>query len=359
MPKMRVLIVHPLLGPDFSVHDVFTGWYEALKELGVEVAPFNLNDRLVAFANALADTHQYDETGHPIVKNMFTEEGVFYAAMEGLSHALLTFWPDVVLCVSGFFLNAGTMQLMRMRNFKIVMLCTEAPYQDSEQLERGQLADLVLLNDPVNLEMFREHVPAEYMPHAYRPSLHRPRQGPRNPELASDLCFIGTAFPSRVSFFELMDLDGIDVLLGGNEWGKLDPSSPLARCVGSGLGEPDCVDNEQGVRLYQHAKTGINLYRRETSITEGWDGEAWAMGPREVEMAACQLFFLRDKREEGNEVFPMLPVFDGPQDASEKLRWWLAHDRERERAAERARAAIADRTFENNAKRFLALAEKL
>jgi len=169
---MRVLIVHPLLGPDFSVHDVFTGWYEALKELGVEVAPFNLNDRLVAFANALADTHQYDETGHPIVKNMFTEEGVFYAAMEGLSHALLTFWPDVVLCVSGFFLNAGTMQLMRMRNFKIVMLCTEAPYQDSEQLERGQLADLVLLNDPVNLGMFREHVRAEYMPHAYRPSLH-------------------------------------------------------------------------------------------------------------------------------------------------------------------------------------------
>jgi len=59
---------------------------------------------------------------------MFTEEGVFYAAMEGLSHALLTFWPDVVLCVSGFFLNAGTMQLIRSRRHKIVMLHTECPY---------------------------------------------------------------------------------------------------------------------------------------------------------------------------------------------------------------------------------------
>src|SRR6516225_9420109 len=130
MPKMRILIVHPLLGPDFSVADVFTGWYEALRDLlgRGNVAPFALNDRLVAHANALVDTHQVDETGHPIVKNMFTEEGVYYAAMEGLSHALLTFWPTAVLFISGFFLNAGTMQLLRMRNFKIVMLHTESPY---------------------------------------------------------------------------------------------------------------------------------------------------------------------------------------------------------------------------------------
>jgi spore maturation protein CgeB len=123
---VKILLVHP--GPDFSVHDVFTGWYEAFRELGVEVAPFNLNDRLVAFANALVDTNETDETGHPIVRNMFTEEGVFLASMEGLSHALLTFWPDVVMFVSGFFLNAATMTLLRMRRFKIVTLMTESPY---------------------------------------------------------------------------------------------------------------------------------------------------------------------------------------------------------------------------------------
>ena len=305
------------------------------------------------------DTHVVDETGHPIVKNMFSEEQVYYAAMEGLSHALYTFWPDVVLFVSGFFLNAGTMQLIRSRNHKIVMLHTESPYQDDEQLIRGQLADLNLLNDPVNLAMFREHTPAEYMPHACRPCLHHPLDGPPDPALRSDLCFIGTAFPSRVEFFEAMDLDGIDVLLGGNEWGKLDPSSPVARFVGSGLGEPDCVDNAQGVRLYQHAKTGINLYRRETSITEGWDGEAWSMGPREVEMAATGLWFTRDPRPEGDQVLPMLPTFTSPEEASEQIRWALRNNTLRQVAAARARAAIADRTFENNARRFLALAEKL
>jgi hypothetical protein len=217
----------------------------------------------------------------------------------------------------------------------------------------------VLLNDPSNLEMFREVVRAEYMPHAYRPGLHRPRTGPRDPELASDLCFIGTAFASRIGFFEAMDLDGVDVLIGGNDWGKLDPESGVARFVGSPLGEPDCVDNEQAVRLYQHAKMGINLYRRETSPTEHWDGQAWAMGPREVELAACGLPFLRDSRPEGDAVLPMLPVFDNPYEASQQLRWWLAHDGPRDQAARLAREAIADRTFASNARQLLRMLDGL
>jgi spore maturation protein CgeB len=345
----------------FSVNDVFIGWYEALQNiLGKgNVAPFALNDRLVAYSNALVNTHETDEAGLPIVRNMFDERGVFLAAMEGLSHALYTFWPDVVLLISGFFMNAGTLQLIRQRRHKIVFLATESPYQDEEQLMRGQLADLVLLNDPVNLEMFREHCAAEYMPHAYRPALHRPRTGPRDPAMASDLCFIGTAFKSRIGFFEAMDLDGIDVLIGGNDWGKLDPSSCVARFVGTGLGVPDCVDNAQAVALYQHAKMGINFYRRETSPSEHWDGRAYAMGPREVEMAACGLPFLRDARPEGDEVLGMLPVFDNPVEASAILRWWLAHDAERDRAAALAREAVAGRTFEANARRLLALAEQL
>ena len=83
------------------------------------------------------------------------------------------------------------------------------------------------------------------------------------------------------------------------------------------------------------------------------------MGPREIEMAATELFYLRDPRPEGNQVLPMLPTFDGPGDASEKLRWWLAHDAEREKMARQARAAVADRTFTSNARRLLQLLDHL
>jgi spore maturation protein CgeB len=355
---MRVLIVHPLPGPDFSVADVYEGWAEALKAAGCEVAGYNLNDRLIFYSMALLDTGEKDEEGHPIVRQAMSHEEAWAAAMQGLSHSVMWMWPDIVLFISAFFTTAPWYQLLRARRIKTVILHTESPYQDDEQLVRGSLADLNLLNDPTNLERFRQDGPAEYMPHAYRPSLHRPRQGPRDPDRASDLCFIGTAFRSRIEFFEAMDLNGIDVLIGGNDWGTLDPESKLARYVGSGIGNPDCVDNAQAVDLYQHAKAGINFYRREAEDT--WTGDAWAMGPREVEMAATGLFFLRDPRGESDEVFgSILPSFDGPGDASEKLRWWLAHDAEREAAAEKAQAAVADRTFDSNVKRFLELTGEL
>jgi spore maturation protein CgeB len=194
------------------------------------------------------------------------------------------------------------------------------------------------------------------MPHAYRPEIHHPRTGPPDPELASDLVFIGSAFSSRKQFFEAMDLTGIDVLIGGADWGSLDPDSPLVSFVGTIQGAPDCVDNPQAAGLYRHSKAGINFYRREAE-EDALAGVA--MGPREVEMAACGLFFLRDPRPESDETFPMLPAFTGPEDASGQLRWWLAHDAEREEAAAKARAAIAGRTFEANARWFLELAEGL
>ena len=168
--------------------------------------------------------------------------------------------------------------------------------------------------------------------------MHYPRTGPRDPDLVSDLAFIGTAFKSRIEFFEQMDLDGIDFLLGGADWGSIDPASPLVPYVGSGLTEADCVDNAQTATLYRNALTGINFYRRESEDT--WDGQAVACGPREIELAACGVPFLRDPRPESDQLFPMLPTFEGPGDASEKLRWMLSHEREREDMARQAREAV-------------------
>jgi hypothetical protein len=82
------------------------------------------------------------------------------------------------------------------------------------------------------------------------------------------------------------------------------------------------------------------------------------MGPREVEMAATGLFFLRDPRGEGDEILDMLPTFASPEDASEQLRYWLAHDDERQALAGKAREAVADRTFHNHAATLLRLLDR-
>jgi hypothetical protein len=72
-------------------------------------------------------------------------------------------------------------------------------------------------------------------------------------------------------------------------------------------------------------------------------------------MAATGLFFVRDPRGEGDTLWPMLPTFANPAEASDLVRWWLAHDELRADAARKAREAIADRTFTRNAATLLRL----
>ncbi len=215
-----------------------------------------------------------------------------------------------------------------------------------------------MLNDPANLHLYDEdNIPALYMPHAYRPAIHFPSQR-KISDAPVDFLFIGTAFKSRIDFFERMDFTGIDALIAGNDWGKLPETSPLAPYVGTGLVDADCVPNTDTAKLYRETKMGINFYRREAE-DEHVNDIGIAMGPREVEMAATALPFLRDPREEGDRVLSMLPTFTSPEDASEQLRWWLSRPAERRKIGEQARIAVQDRTFLNNAKRLLRALENL
>jgi len=114
-----------------------------------------------------------------------------------------------------------------------------------------------------------------------------------------------------------------------------------------------CVDNTEVAELYRVSRSGINFYRREANEGEDDTTGGVACGPREIEMAACGLFFLRDPRPESDELFPMLPAFGSAAEASELLRWWLARDAQREKAAAAAREAVAGRTFEAAARRLI------
>jgi hypothetical protein len=108
--------------------------------------------------------------------------------------------------------------------------------------------------------------------------------------------------------------------------------------------------------LYRSSKVSANLYRKEHS--EGGHADGWAMGPREVELAACETFFMREPRAEGDALFPMLPTFTESDEFEEKLRWWLVHPEAASDVARLARVAIEDRTFTRTASRLLRIVER-
>lgn len=333
---MRALLVRP--GPHFSVADVARGWVKGLEANGVSVLDFNFDDRLNFYAGAhVPKDGQLVKAFHPTEAAMLAAKGVEAAVFE--------FLPDVVVIVSGFFIPPAIYELLRVRGHKVVLVHTESPYEDDRQIHRAALADLNVLNDPTNLDRFQEVAPSMYLPHCYDPEIHYPKAAVESAR--SDFCFVGTGYDARAAFLEQVNFDGVDVALGGN-WRNLTPDSPLRGYLAHDIDE--CCPNEITADLYASTKVSANLYRKEATAT----ADGWAMGPREVELAAMGTFFLREPRGEGDELLPMLPTFDGPDDFSEQLRWWLAHDDARRDAARLARLAVADRTFPKIAARMLA-----
>lgn len=351
---MRWLVGQP--GPSWSVQDVYAGWCEALEELGEQVFRFNLDDRLAFFDHALIDVGEPDPSGQLKLRKAVDSEGAKTLAVEGLAAAIWKAQPDVLLLVCGFFVPGELLDHARNTGTRVVIIHTEEPYEVDRELLLAAHADLNLITDPVHMDRFAQVAPTVYAPHAYRPAIHHP--APPTSGLECDLAFVGTGFGSRRAFFELMvrygGFAGRDVLLAGN-WSGVTDDNMLRPFIGTDAPEK-CVDNVDTAKIYQSARVGLNLYRREHNPDA--DAAGLAISPREVEMAACGMFFLRDPRPEGDKVFDMLPTFASPEEAAEQLGWWLAHPAERELAAARARDAIADRTFRNSAIQLLRLFDR-
>jgi spore maturation protein CgeB len=335
---MRWLACHP--GPNFSVQDLHVGWVEALSAAGEQVITYPLGSALAFYDSALI------QVGTGTFQKALTAEQATQLAADRLAGALYKVRPDVLLLTSGFFLDPQLLDLARRDGVTVVLIATEQPYELSRELDLARHCDVALLTDPTTLAEFGQVTTAYHQPHSYRPGLHHP--GPADPLLECDLSFVGTGYASRIGFLEAMNLAGLDVLLAGN-WQQLTDASPLRRYVAHGLA--DCLDNEQTMQVYRSTRVGLNLYRREAESPDRVAG--WATGPREIEMAAIGCFFLRDPRPEGDELFPSLPTFTSPAQASDQLRWWLARPDERRDAALKAREAIADRTFFAAATRLL------
>lgn len=310
---MKILLVHP--GPPLSQHDVWQGWGKALRELGCDVTGYR--------------------TDHFLLKYKVWPPSDFAAKrVQGeIFLAARTRRPDVVFFVGTSFIEPPLLADIEAARIPVVILHTESPYEDTRQLELAPYARVNLVNDPMNLDLYKEAGPALYVPHSYDPQVHYPGNGAKD----IDFTFIGSALPSRVEFFTAMGLDGIDACVDGGGW----------------PGSPNGVANSDAAGLYRRSRMGLNLYRREGETAEGV-----AAGPREVEMAACGLPFLRDPRDEGDELLPFLPVFHSPAEAMELLKAWLTDNKMRESTAARLPEAVKDRTFSTQAARILRFLEE-
>lgn len=327
---MRALVVYP--GPNFSVTDVADKLAIGLAGNGVETHVFATHDLLGFYTRA----RELDAASGEY-RPMLSMDHAVHLVLDQLKAAMWNFMPELVVFVSGFFTDFPMLDLMRAHRPHVVIgVCTEQPYETDRELAWAEHLDVCALNDPVHLDRFAEVCPNSfYLPHSFNPDVHHPNG--RSSQF--DFSFVGTGYPSRIEFLEKVDFDGARVALAGN-WQELDDSSPLAGFTVS----PDrkaCMDNRDTAALYRQTDMSANLYRLEHN--PGGSAQGWAMGPREVELAATGTFFARDSRPESDALFPMLPTITDPSELTDVLRWSMSHPELRQAAADEARAAVAGR----------------
>jgi spore maturation protein CgeB len=333
---VKLLVIHP--GASFATHDVYAGYVDALRALGVEVIEYRLDARIDAWAEFIKYRHKRHRLG-PVDD----AEILHRAGMDILPQAT---WHrvDGVLAVSAMYLRESALRLLRAAGIPCALMLTESPYDDEQQAQYGRWADVVFTNERTSVDYLSRFCrTVKYLPHAHDPARHRPDLPLDDSVPAHDVVFVGTGFRERRQLLAAVDWAGIDLGL----YGQWERPGKLAPYVRGGV-----VDNATAAQLYRKAKIGLNLYR----TSKGWDGSdhidhAESLNPRAVELAACGAFTLSDHRAEVSEVFgSLVPCFTDAADLSAALRDYLSLVNERAAISELLPKQVAHLTFEARAR---------
>lgn len=375
-----------------STRDVFMGVLKGLTQNGVGVKSYDVFPRGEFFANFISwfkaeniHVNMLREIPSPM---LLAYEPVFLAAHH--------YEVDTVVFVSPQYLPMDIPRMLKKDGFRTIGIFTECPYEDHiDAVQKAEFFDHCFVSDLYSESYWRPFNPStHYLPHSYDPDKHFPWWDAPAHKKRYDIdnghqhvVYVGSGFSRRQRYLEAVDWVNptpIDLKLFGY-WPFLMPSDDPSRVVrgpdGNEVNRDDyfegliprepsplapytraaMVDNAFTARIYRGAAIGINIHR-----TERWnnnpdilidEGEAYSMGPRGVELAACGLFQIADPRQEIIDVFgDSVPLHDSPESLGRLIRKYLNDPAERVRLARLQHEAIKDRTFANSMRRVLELA---
>jgi spore maturation protein CgeB len=339
-------------GASWSTNDVYVGIVKALARQHIEIIKYALDGRIQSWGGYLQWQWKHNKKQGPKP----SETDAIYMAGVWLLEKALRFQVDWVLIVSCMYLHPDVVLMLRRAGLKVAILFTESPYDDAWQRQIAPLANVCWVNDKVSVQPFRAvNRHTYYWQHAYDPSKHYPQVDKASDVPEHDVVFVGTGWEERVKLFEQVNWDGIDLGLYGS-WELLGPNHHLRQYLRGGI-----TPNDLTAGLYRNAKIGINLHRSSIGYGKGTEkiAEAYSLGPRCYELAACGTFYITDSRPELADVFgETVPTFTSAAELETAIHYYLAHEDERRERAEMLPGLVARHTFDTRICDLLAILER-
>jgi len=318
-----------------STRDVWRKLNLGLEANGVTVRPFDLMTRANLFdrMNVL-----FEKAKIPLPDGW----EAMTLAYEPILGAAIHHDCDAVIVVSPQYFPAGITDLLKKVGIKTYAYFTECPYEDEIHMPLvAATFDGALLSDLNSVGLYQSFVPngnVMYVPHCYDPNVHYP---PENDDAREEkTVFIGTGYDSRESFFAKVDWPKPLFIYGG--WWKFpknsnknifasrsrgkntvwtDPKTGMSYIAPPGY---SVVPAEDVADFYRTFATSFSAHRTQKywgSVDDIIEGEAYSLGPRNWELAACRIFQVSDFRQELADVFgDSVPLYETPRELGDLLK---------------------------------------
>ena len=342
--KPRIFLMYP--GHKVSTYEVADGYYNALKEMGCIVQPYQYHDSLMFYSHALEHWAGLNK------KFTYDEDDWMRLSSEMAVLEAVRFGPDVVVTFCGFAMHRSAFEMLgRNLGLPIALCLTESPYLDETQRELIEHAHLSMAftNDLASVDYLNQNsagVPVTYLPHAYDHTKHMPMAV--GDEYKSDACFIGTLYDERKVLFDGVDWTGINELI-------ITPRINKEKSIVEGA-----IDNTETVKYYNGTKVAISSHRTSCGVFNDElvqlpQDASLSLGPRSYEIAACGAFQVSDPyRAELLEVFgETVPTFTTSAELERLIRHYIAHDDERQELARQQHEAVQPHSFRARAEQIL------
>jgi spore maturation protein CgeB len=310
-----------------STRDVWRKAISGLRANGVDVVPFDVAGRYALF-QFLHDKMERSK------RNLPRDWAPTTLAYEALLGAAVYHDCDWVLVTSPQYFPAEIALMMQTVGIKTAALFTECPYEDTIHTPLTASAfNVAFVNDLHSVGLFQSFCPfVEYIPHSYDPVLHYP---PEVDERDENIVFIGTGYASRVQLLKQVEWPARLDLYGWwpKEWLRYDTAlrkavRKVSDVVVDGSVEvlrtgSSVTTPEETAAIYRKSAVSFSIHREMRYVGSDdaiMDGEAYSLGPRNWELAACRTFQVSDYRQELVDVFAdTVPMYESAGDLSRLL----------------------------------------
>lgn len=317
-----------------------TSYVRAFQQLGHEVTQFD-------------DQGRYENHYGPI-NNRYTHRFLWRLFARPLQSEFMDVVdeedPDLLLIFKGWFFKPETIKEIQRRHPDTPIFCynQENPFRDEFAYSNQWIVGSIPLYDAYFTwgEFLVEHLKeaganrVTHVPFAHDPGLHYPVEvtGEDQERFGSDIAFIGTWSEKREEYINAL-LDN-DIQVWGNMWRRADADV-------QGVCTHEAVYGEDFSKVCNSSKVVVDILREQMVPSHSM---------KCFEIPACGAFFTCNPGHELDQFYDIgeeIVTFETPEDLGGQVEYYLNHDNERARIAERGQERVQEHTYERRAKTIL------